>query len=162
MRERQLIALLIVCAVVAAGLLISTRPISAQNDQGQQPPPPPFYNPYPAGILPPDLPQEIERVRGEVRFIENEAIAEWRSLGPLTFTGQPPTIQGNGYQAVRVLGKLLNFDENMSVFKNEACSFCHMPYAGFSGPIPSVNLTMIAYPASELPSDTRIHQIFLC
>ena len=141
---------MIVCAVVAAGLLISTRPISAQNDQGQQPPPPPppFYNPYPPGILPPDLPQEIERVRGEVRFIENEAIAEWRALGPLTFTGQPPTIQGNGYQAVRVLGKLLNFDENMSVFKNEACSFCHMPYAGFSGPISSVNLTMIAYPGS--------------
>jgi cytochrome c peroxidase len=141
---------MIVCAVVAAGLLISTRPISAQNDQGQQPPPPPppFYNPYPPGILPPDLPQEIERVRGEVRFIENEAIAEWRALGPLTFTGQPPTIQGNGYQAVRVLGKLMNFDENMSVFKNEACSFCHMPYAGFSGPIPSVNLTMIAYPGS--------------
>ena len=36
----------------------------------------------------------------------------------------------------------------MSPFKNRACAFCHMPYAGFSGPIPSVNLTMIAYPGS--------------
>lgn len=42
----------------------------------------------------------------------------------------------------------MNFDENMSPFKNRACGFCHMPYAGFSGSIPSVNLTMIAYPGS--------------
>jgi cytochrome c peroxidase len=42
----------------------------------------------------------------------------------------------------------MNFDLNMSPFRNEACSFCHMPYAGFSGPIPSVNLTMIAYPGT--------------
>jgi hypothetical protein len=61
---------------------------------------------------------------------------------------QPPTLQGSGFQAVEVLGKLLNFDLNMSPFKNEAWAFCHMPYAGFSGPIPSVNLTMIAYPGT--------------
>jgi len=36
----------------------------------------------------------------------------------------------------------------MSPFRNEACGFCHMPYTGFSGPIPSVNLTMIAYPGT--------------
>jgi hypothetical protein len=36
----------------------------------------------------------------------------------------------------------------MSPFQNEACASCHMPYAGFSGPIPSVNLTMIAYPGT--------------
>jgi cytochrome c peroxidase len=42
----------------------------------------------------------------------------------------------------------MNFDENISPFKNRACGFCHMPYAGFSGPIPSVNLTMVAYPGS--------------
>jgi hypothetical protein len=29
-----------------------------------------------------------------------------------------------------------------------ACAFGHMPYVGFSGPIPSVNLTMVAYPGS--------------
>jgi cytochrome c peroxidase len=42
----------------------------------------------------------------------------------------------------------MNFDQNISPFRNVACAFCHMPYAGFSGPIPSVNLTMIAYPGS--------------
>jgi cytochrome c peroxidase len=42
----------------------------------------------------------------------------------------------------------MNFDKNISPNKNEACASCHMPYAGFSGPIPSVNLMMIAYPGS--------------
>lgn len=60
----------------------------------------------------------------------------------------PPIFQGTGYQAVEVLGKLLNYDLNMSPFKNRACAFCHMPYAGFSGPIPSVNLTIVACPGS--------------
>src|SRR5437660_8193054 len=40
------------------------------------------------------------------------------------------------------------FDKNISPFKDRACGFCHMPYVGFSGPIPSVNLTMVAYPGS--------------
>jgi cytochrome c peroxidase len=149
-KARRWIAVAILSAGAIAVLLISigflsVRAGAQQTEKEQQPQ---VYNPYPPGILPPGLPQEIERVRREEQFIENEAIAEWHALGPITFTGQPPTIQGNGYQAVRILGKLMNFDENMSVFKNEACSFCHMPYAGFSGPIPSVNLTMIAYPGS--------------
>jgi cytochrome c peroxidase len=42
----------------------------------------------------------------------------------------------------------MNFDRNMSPGKNQACSSCHMPYVAFSGPIPSVNLTMIAYPGT--------------
>src|SRR5258705_12792450 len=49
---------------------------------------------------------------------------------------------------VRTLGKLMNYDVNISALRNPACASCHMPYAGFSGPIPSVNLTMIAYPGS--------------
>jgi cytochrome c peroxidase len=108
----------------------------------------PIYNPYPPGIVPPDVFTELERVRREVRFIYQQAVAEWHALGPITPVGQPPTIQGNGYRAVQTLGKLMNFDENISVFKDQACASCHMPYAGFSGPIPSVNLTMIAYPGS--------------
>jgi cytochrome c peroxidase len=106
------------------------------------------YNPYPPGILPGDLVAEIARVRQEVQFIFNQALAESNALGPVTFTGNPPTIQGNGYRAVQALGKLLNFDENMSPFRNRACAFCHMPYVGFSGPIPSVNATIVAYPGS--------------
>jgi cytochrome c peroxidase len=106
------------------------------------------YNPYPPGILPPDLPTEIARVRREVNGIFQQAVAEWQALPPLTATGQPPIFQGSGYNSVITLGKLLNFDETISPYRDRACATCHMPYAGFSGPIPSVNLTMIAYPGS--------------
>ncbi len=152
MRERRLIAVMIVCAVFAATLLISTRLTSAQNHQqgkgDREEAPPPFYNPYPPGILPADLNSEIARVQREVEGIEAEAIAQWHALTPPTLTGNPPTLQNTGVQSVEILGKLMNFDENISPFRNEACSFCHMPYAAFSGPIPSVNLTMIAYPGT--------------
>src|SRR6202035_4861951 len=111
-------------------------------------PPGTTYNPYPPGILPADLTSEIARVRGEVATIEAEALAEWSTLTPPVLTGQPPTLQGTGQRANVLLGNLMNFDENISPFKNRACAFCHMPYAGFSGPIPSVNLTMVAYPGS--------------
>jgi cytochrome c peroxidase len=136
------------CALLMVPLIaIVVAPrISADDPKTVQPPPP--YNPYPPGILPSDLVSEIARVRAEVATIENEALAEWRALPPPTLTGQPPVLQGTGMRANQLLGKLMNFDENISPFKNRACSFCHMPYAGFSGPIPSVNLTMVAYPGS--------------
>src|SRR5882672_677683 len=131
--------------------VIFVRAVAAQRAVAPAPPAPPppaTYNPYPPGILPSDLDPELARVRREVRFIFNQALAEWRALPPPTLTGQPPTLQSSGYSMVITLGKLMNFDENISVFKNVACASCHMPYAGFSGPIPSVNLTMIAYPGS--------------
>jgi cytochrome c peroxidase len=143
--------------LVTVSHALSTQGQSQQQSQAQGPdrasrarpsPTPPVYNPYPFGILPPDLDTEINRVRFEVNLIFRQALAEWRALTPPTLTGQPPTLQGTGYQSVQTLGKLMNFDENMSPFKNIACASCHMPYAGFSGPIPSVNLTMIAYPGS--------------
>src|SRR5258706_6281201 len=140
MNPLRLLSVLVVCAAMVAVMLWSPR-TEAQQTQT-------VYNPYPAGILPPDLVSEIARVRREVVTIENEALAQWRALTPPTLTGQPPTLQGTGMRANQLLGKLMNFDENMSPFTNRACSFCHMPYAGFSGPIPSVNLTMVAYPAS--------------
>jgi cytochrome c peroxidase len=134
----------IVCAAIAGASFVFSFPEGrAQVDQ-----PVPAYNPYPPGILPADLPSEIERVRREVQTIFGRYFAQWQALTPPTLTGNPPTLQGTGYDAVRILGGLLNFDENMSPFQNEACAFCHMPYAGFSGPIPSVNLTMIAYPGT--------------
>jgi len=123
--------------------------VHSLSANGKRPPPPPsVYNPYPPGILPADLDSEIARVQREVNLIFNEAIGEWQALPPPNVEGNPPTIQGSGYNAVEVLGKLLNFDLTISPFKNQACGSCHMPYAGFSGPIPSVNLTMIAYPGT--------------
>jgi cytochrome c peroxidase len=109
---------------------------------------PPTYNPYPPGILPADLEPEIDRVRREVQGIFQQALAQMRALPTPNLTGQPPTLQGSGYDMVQTLGKLMNFDENMSTLRDQACASCHMPYAGFSGPIPSVNLKMVAFPGS--------------
>ena len=130
---------------VLGALLLSLGTAAAQTSNVNLLPP---YNPYPPGILPPDLVPEIARVQREVTSIENEAIQQWQQLPPPTLTGQPPTLQGTGMRANQLLGKLMNFDLGMSPLKDRACASCHMPYAGFSGPIPSVNLTMVAYPGS--------------
>jgi cytochrome c peroxidase len=106
------------------------------------------YNPYPPGILPPDLISEILRVLREVDFIESRAITRWHNLKPPVVTGQPPVLQNTGTEAIEILGELMNYDKRISPFKNIACASCHMPYAAFSGPIPTVNLTMIAYPGT--------------
>ena len=90
------------------------------------------------------------------------------SLASLTYSntqgpGNPPILQGSGYEAVRILGGLLNYDENISPLRNEACASCHTPYAGFSGPIPSVNLTMVAYPGTfHSRAGKRTAQRYLC
>jgi cytochrome c peroxidase len=153
MKRTTMFGALVVCAGMALTLFQFPGTVAAQqnnnnNNNNNKSIVVPPYNPYPPGILPADIDSEIARVRREVAFIFNQALAEWHALPPPNLTGQPPTLQGSGYQTVVTLGKLLNFDENMSPLKNRACAFCHMPYAGFSGPIPSVNLTMVAYPGS--------------
>jgi cytochrome c peroxidase len=147
MKPQRVIAFSAVCALVAAAVLVASHPMpSHANDPAASPTP--IYNPYPPGILPSNLDSEIARVQREVNGLEAEAMAQAQALPTPTFTSNPPIIHGSGYRAVETLGKLLNYDLNMSPFKNEACGFCHMPYVGFSGPIPSVNLTMVAYPGT--------------
>ncbi len=155
MNRRILVPLLRTSLVVVLALMVANQEVLAAaggaqpRDSGVDPLGVGIdYDPYPPGILPNDLVPEIQRVRREINFIFQQALGEWRALPPIVHTGQPPTIQGVGYRAIQTLGKLMNFDENMSPFRNRACSFCHMPYAGFGPPIPSVNLTMIAYPGS--------------
>ena len=58
---------------------------------------------------------------------------------------QPPD---NQVQQIELLGKLLLFDKELSVNRNEACAFCHMPETGFTGPISELNRTFAAYPGS--------------
>jgi cytochrome c peroxidase len=138
------------------GVLAVPHAASAQSDLSQPDIPVPAYNPYPAlpgytppSILPPDIQPEIYRVRQEVQSIFSSYFEEWQALTPIpTYSGNPPILVPNGYDAQRILGGLLNYDETISPFNNTACAFCHMPYVAFSGPIQSVNLTMIAYPGS--------------
>ena len=145
MRQTRLLALAAGGTTIAAVLTLSTHTVRGQESVAALTP---VYNPYPPGILPSNLNSEIARVLREINFIENEALAQWHALPPLTRTGNPPIIQNNGVAAVEILGKLMNFDKNISPGENQACSSCHMPYVAFSGPIPSVNLTMIAYPGT--------------
>src|SRR6266853_1109474 len=145
MRRTILILTSVVCLIVLGAVMI-TRGVSAQNAVALAAP---VYNLYPPGILPANLNSEIARVLTEVDFIEARAVSRWQALTPPTLTGQPPILQNTGTEAVETLGELMNYDKNISPGRNSACASCHMPYVAFSGPIPSVNLTMIAYPGTE-------------
>jgi cytochrome c peroxidase len=146
----------LVTAGLAAVLGVLSVPDAASAQAITATPNPPPYNPYPPlpgftppTILPPDLNAEIARVQNEVNIIFGLYMDEWNAMSPVpTLSGNPPILQPNGYDAIRILGGLLNFDQTMSPFNNVACAFCHLPYTAFSGPIQSVNLTMVAYPGS--------------
>jgi cytochrome c peroxidase len=154
MQMRRNPSTFITAAIVAVlGILSVPNAVFAQARVDQPVPP---YNPYPPlthstppTVLPPDLQSELLRVRSEVETIEGRYFAEWQALTPTpTYQSILPTLYPNGYDAVRILGGLLNYDENITSYNNEACGSCHISYAGFSGPIPSVNLTMVAYPGT--------------
>jgi cytochrome c peroxidase len=152
--RRHTTGLLTAGLTAVLGLLIVPHAASAQAITATPNPPP--CNPYPLlpgftplCILPPDINSEIARVRREVNTVFGRYMAEWNAMSPVpTYSGNPPILVPNGYDAQRILGGLLNFDQTISPFNNTACAFCQMPYAAFSGPIQSVNLTMIAYPGS--------------
>jgi cytochrome c peroxidase len=129
---------------------LSAQRLMPEAAHKKSPGPLPIYNPYPPGLLPSDLQAELDRVRREVGNIFKEALAEWRATPPPTVTGNPLTLQGSGMRLVQILGKLELFDTTISVNQNVACSSCHMPYTGFSGPISSLNATTVAYPGSVL------------
>ena len=69
------------------------------------------------------LAQEIADIEAQIDAILDAAIAGIPSLLP----GSP--------QRVPALGKILFFDKELSVNRNEACAFCHMPQTGFQGAI---------------------------
>src|ERR1700719_2448500 len=90
----------------------------------------------PGGQMPPGFDQDVARVVADIDRIESATLVEMNRT-KLDRQGQ-----------VRTLGKLLLFDKHLSVNQNEACSFCHMPETGFTGPIPSLNETTVSYPGS--------------
>jgi cytochrome c peroxidase len=150
MRPTTLLRLSIACLLMLAALIIISQIVSGQPDtiEDETTQAAPVYNPYPPGILPPDLNAEINRVLREIDVIEARAIERWHSLPPPTVTNQPPILKDTGTESVETLGELMQYDKRISPGKNSACASCHMPYVAFSGPIPSVNLTMVAYPGT--------------
>jgi hypothetical protein len=53
----------------------------------------------------------------------------------------------NQVQQVELLGKVMLYDKQLSVKRNEACAFCHMPETGFTGLVSERNRTTGSYPA---------------
>jgi cytochrome c peroxidase len=82
------------------------------------------------------LEEEIKQVEQQVDRIEADALATI----PLLAAGSP--------QRLLTLGKLLFYDKALSVNRNEACAFCHMPQTGFQGAIESLNKREVAQPGS--------------
>src|SRR5260370_39230213 len=84
----------------------------------------------------PKLQTEIAQVEARVDALEGAALTQAGQVYP----GAP--------KAVVVLGKLLFFDKNLSVNRNTACGFCHIPETGFQGGIELINRTSVNQPGS--------------
>src|SRR5271165_720251 len=89
-----------------------------------------------SAILSPQALAEIAQVEAEIDRIESQTIGRLAA---------PPD---NQVQQVELLGKLMLYDKQLSVNANEACAFCHMPEAGFTGPVSALNRTTGSYPGS--------------
>jgi hypothetical protein len=85
------------------------------------------------------LEQEIKRVEAEIDKIFADTLAQLPSI---------PNDTAHRMKRIQTLGKLELFDEQLSVNRNTACTFCHMPYVDFTGPISMLNATTVSYPGS--------------
>ena len=133
MRNRNLAASLF-GLLIFSGLLISAR----TDPQASGAPTPLAASPQTnlGGRMPPLFDQNVARVVADVDRIEADTLSQMART----------TLDRQGQ--VRTLGKLLLFDKRLSVNQNEACSFCHTPETGFTGPIQSLNETTVSYPGS--------------
>src|ERR1700682_6368901 len=86
--------------------------------------------------LSPQVLQEI--AKGEAEIDVTEAQAAERLAAP----------PDNQIQQIELLGKLMLYDKQLSVNRNEACAFCHTPQTGFPGPVSELNRTTGSYPGS--------------
>jgi cytochrome c peroxidase len=89
-----------------------------------------------ATTLTPEALKEIAQVEAEIDRIETQTLERLAAL------------PDNEVQQVELLGKLLLYDKHLSVNRNEACAFCHMPETGFTGPVSELNRTTGSYPGS--------------
>ena len=118
---------------IFGALLISaaTKPQAGAAISGKAKPPSNL-----GGQMPPSFEKDVARVVADIDRIEADTLSQMDHT----------TLDRQGQ--VRTLGKLLLFDKRLSVNQNEACSFCHTPETGFTGPIQSLNETTVSYPGS--------------
>jgi cytochrome c peroxidase len=89
-----------------------------------------------SAMLSPQALREIAQVEAEIDRIEAQTIKRLSA---------PPDNQA---QQIALLGKAMLYDKQLSVNRNQACAFCHMPEAGFTGPVSELNRTTVSYPGS--------------
>src|SRR5712692_1114954 len=87
-------------------------------------------------LIPASAGKEIKSVELEIDRIEAESLHK----------AQSATL--DRFQQITLLGKLIFYDQQLSVKRNESCAFCHMPETGFTGPVSALNQTTVAYPGS--------------
>jgi len=90
----------------------------------------------PSVTLSPAALKEIAEVEAEIDRIEADTL-ERLAASP-----------NNEVQQIELLGKAMLYDKQLSVNRNEACAFCHMPEIGFTGPVSELNRTTGSYPGS--------------
>jgi cytochrome c peroxidase len=90
----------------------------------------------PSVRLSPAALKEIAEVEAQIDGIEAQTLER---------LAVPPD---NEVQQVELLGKAMLYDKQLSVNRNEACAFCHMPETGFTGPVSELNRTSGSYPGS--------------
>src|SRR5260370_41144606 len=82
------------------------------------------------------LQTQIAQVEAEVDRRERAALAQASHV----YVASP--------QAMVAVGRMLFFDKNLSVNRNTACAFCHIPETGFQGGIELINRTIGNHPGS--------------
>jgi cytochrome c peroxidase len=110
--------------LIAAAIFVSTLGAQAPNAEET------------SSNLSPQALQEIAQVEAEIDRIEAQSLERLAT---------PPD---NQTQQVELLGKSMLYDKNLSVYRNEACAFCHTPETGFTGPVSELNRTTGSYPGS--------------
>jgi cytochrome c peroxidase len=89
-----------------------------------------------SATLTPEVLKQIAEVESEIDRIEAQTI------------NRLATLPDNQVQQIELLGKAMLYDKELSVNRNEACNFCHMPETGFTGPVSELNRTTGSYPGS--------------
>ena len=86
--------------------------------------------------LPAAVRKEIGSVEREIDRIEKESL------------NKSETASLDSFQQITLLGKIIFYDQQLSVNRNESCSFCHMPETGFAGSVSGLNQLTASYPGS--------------
>ena len=116
-------------AAAAAGSLCTFAQAASQSESRRFP-----VQPDPAKVA-----KEITRVQSEIDRAFQETLEK---------AGKLPNDRSLRLERIQTLGKLLLYDKRLSVRRNTACVFCHMPETGFTGPISELNRTTVSYPGS--------------